>query len=52
MLEKTTDFIKDQDQFSYSPEWAIGFKKNKTFNTIPGGIWSILLSIGLILIWS
>ena len=38
MLAQALDFIRNQDQFSYSPEWAIGFKKNKTFNTLPGGI--------------
>ena len=38
MIVKLKDFILNQDQFCYNPEWAIGFNKNKTFNTLPGGV--------------
>ena len=51
MLTKVKDLILDQDQFCYNPEWAIGFKKNKTFNTYPGAISSIFLGIGFLLLW-
>jgi hypothetical protein len=51
MLDKIQEFIGSQDIFCYNPYAAIGFKKNKTFSTLPGGIASILLAVAFYFLW-
>ena len=52
LLSKIEDLISDLDLFGYRPEWWIGFNKNKTFDTVPGGISSICLGLRFFFIWS
>ena len=49
MYRKLKVYVKQQDEFAFAP--ALGFNVKKKFMTIPGGLFSIALSVLTYWLW-